>query len=146
MMPVAELATLRTRTHEWSDVVLHEHENPLAAINAHLLDLETEFRVAAGAEICVTVRGFRVVYDAAAASLSACGTVTGLRPLDGVVRLRILLDLTSIEVYGNDGRVYIPRVVFPEDGNHSIGMTCRTGTATAHYIRVHEMKSSWQPR
>ena len=146
MMPAAELATLRTRTHQWSDVVLHEHENPLAAINADLLDLETEFEAAAGAEICVTVRGFRVVYDAAAASLSACGTVTDLRPLDGVVRLRILLDLTSIEVYGNDGRVYIPRVVFPEDGNHSIGMTCRTGTATAHYIRVHEMKSSWQPR
>ena len=93
MMPAAELATLRTRTHQWSDVVLHEQENPLAAINADLLDLETEFEAAAGAEICVTVRGFRVVYDAAAASLSACGTVTDLRPLDGVVRLRILLDL-----------------------------------------------------
>ena len=144
MMPVAELKTLRTRTHEWSDVLLNDHENPLAAIDADLLDLETEFQVAEGTVTCLTLRGFRVSYDADAGSLSCCGTVTNLRPLDGVVRLRILLDRASIEVYANDGRTYVPRVVFPEDDNRSIGMTCSRGTTTANYIRVHELKSSWE--
>ena len=65
--------------------------------------------------------------------------------MDGVVRLRVLLDRTSIEVYANDGRVYIPRVVFPEHANRSIAMSCRGGTTTARFIRVHELKSSWTP-
>ena len=143
MLPVAELETLRTTTHEWSDVLLNDHDNPLAAIDADLLDLETEFQVVDGAVTCLTLRGFRVSYDSAAGSLSCCGTVTNLPPLGGVVRLRILLDRASIEVYANDGRVYVPRVVIPEDDNRSIAMTCSTGTTTANYIRVHEMKSSW---
>ena len=143
MLPVAELASLRTRTHEWSDVPLNGKDNPLAAIAADLLDLETEFQAAEGTVTCLQMRGFSITYNADTETLSSCGTATHLSPTDGVVRLRILLDRTSIEVFANDGRVYIPRVVFPEDDNRSIGITCHTGSTTAPYLRVHELKSSW---
>ena len=89
------------------------------------------------------MRGFRITYDTDTESLSSCGTETRLSPIDDVVRLRILLDRTSIEVYANDGRVYIPRVVFPEDHHRSISITCTGGTTTATHLRVHELKSSW---
>ena len=145
MLPAAELESLRTRSHEWSDVPLNERDNPLAAIGADLLDLETEFQVAEGTVTCVKLRGFDITYDADAETLTSCGTATHLLPVDGVVRLRILLDRTSIEVYANDGRVYIPRVVFPDHDNRSIAMSCRGGTTTARFIRVHELKSSWTP-
>ena len=143
MLPVAELASLRTRTHEWSDVVLSEQDNPLAAITADLLDLETELQVAAGTVTCLQLRGFVVTYDSDAESLSSCGTATSLPPIDGAIRLRILLDRTSIEVYANDGRVYIPRVVFPEPDNRSLGISCTGATTTATRLRVHELKSIW---
>lgn len=143
MLPVAELAALRTRTHEWSGVVLGEQDNPLAAITADLLDLETEFRVAAGTVTCVQMRGFSIAYDADAESLSACGTATPLPPIDGAIRLRILLDRTSIEVYANDGRVYLPRVTFPGHHDRSISIACTGGTTTATCLRVHELKSTW---
>ena len=143
MLPAAELESLRTRTHEWSDVALSERDNPLAAIAADLLDLETEFQAAAGTVTRLQMRGFSITYDADAELLSSCGTETPLPPIGGVVRLRILLDRTSIEVYANDGRVYIPRVVFPEHHNRSISITCTGGTTTATSLRVHELKSSW---
>ena len=143
MRPAAELESLRTRSHEWSGVPLNERDNPLAAVAADLLDLETEFQVAEGTVTCLKIRGFDITYDADAETLSSCGTATRLCPLDGVVRLRILLDRTSIEVYANDGRVYIPRVVFPDHDNRSLGMTNSKGTTTANYLRVHELKSSW---
>ena len=145
MLPAAELESLRTRSHDWCDVPLNERDNPLAAIDADLLDLETEFQVAEGTVTCVRLRGFDITYDADAATLTSCGIATRLSPMDGVVRLRILLDRTSIEVYANDGRVYIPRVVFPDHDNRSIAMSCRGGTTTARFIRVHELKSSWTP-
>ena len=143
MLPAAELASLRTRTHEWSDIALNERDNPLAALTADLLDLETEFHAAAGTVTRLQMRGFSITYDADAETLSSCGTATPLPPIDGVVRLRILLDRTSIEVYANDGRVYIPRVVFPERRNRSVSITCTGGTTTATSLRVHELKSSW---
>ncbi len=143
MLPAAELESLRTTTHEWSGVVLNERDNPLAAITADLLDLEAEFRVAAGTVTCVQMRGFRITYEADTESLSSCGTRTRLPPIDGAVRLRVLLDRTSIEVYANDGRAYIPRVVFPDDHNRSLSITCTGGTTTAACLRVHELKSSW---
>ena len=119
MLPAAELASLRSNSHEWSDLLLNERENPLATIAADLLDLETEFQVAEGTVTCLKIRGFDITYDADAETLSSCGTATHLRAMDGVVRLRVLLDRTSIEVYANDGRVYIPRVVFPDHDNRS---------------------------
>ena len=143
MLPVAELEALRTRTHEWTNVPLNAKDNPLAEVTADLLDLETEIRVAKGTVICLQLRGFDVTYDADTETLSSCGTATRLPPIGGVVRLRVLLDRTSIEVYANDGRVYIPRVVFPEPDNHSIGISCTGTTTTATRLRVHELKSSW---
>ena len=143
MLPVAELEALRTRTHERANVPLNGNDNPLATITADLLDLETEFQVAKGTVTCLQMRGFSITYDSDTETLSSCGTTTHLRPIDRVVRLRVLLDRTSIEVFANDGRVYIPRVVFPQDDNRSIGITCHTGTTTDPYLRVHELKSSW---
>ena len=144
MLPVAELEALRTRTHEWSDLPLDGHRNPLEAITADLLDLEAEFPVAAGTVIRLQMRGFSITYDADTETLSSCGTATRLPPVDGALRLRVLLDRTSIEVFANDGRVYIPRVVFPEDGNRSIGISCTGGSTAATSLRVHELRSSWQ--
>ena len=144
MLPVAELASLRTRTHEWSDLQLNDKDNPLAEVTADLLDLEMQFQAAEGTVTCLQLRGFDVTYDADAESLSSRGTATPLPPVDGVVRLRLLLDRTSIEVYANDGRVYIPRVAFPEADNRSLSITCTGSTTTrATRLRVHELKSSW---
>jgi fructan beta-fructosidase len=143
MLPVAELESLRSGTHEWSDVTLNEGDNPLVAITADLLDLEAEFQASGGSKICLQMRGHSVTYDADSETVSSCGTATRLPPIDGVIRLRILLDRASIEVYANDGRVYIPRVVFPEDCSRGISLTCTGGTAIATRLRVHELKSSW---
>ena len=83
-------------------------------------------------------------YESEAETLSSCGPLAHLTPVDGLIRLRILLDRTSIEVYGNDGRVYIPHVVFPNDDVHSLRATCGRGEVKANYLRVHESKSIWR--
>ena len=143
MNPIEELEILRTRTHEWTNLTLKRSENPLSGIESELLDLEMEFEPSADVETVIEIRGSKVVYDSAAETLSSCGTPANLTPVDGLIRLRILVDRTSIEVYGNDGRVYIPHVVFPAGDDHSLRATCRRGEVKANYLRVHELKSIW---
>jgi fructan beta-fructosidase len=144
MNPVKELDTLRARTHERKDLVLKAGDNPLAGLQGDLFDLEVEFEAAPGTETVFDLRGIKVVYDSGAGALS-CGNVkTPLKAEKGFVHLRILLDRTSIEVFGNHGRVYIPLCTIPEDGNRSLSASCGEGAVKVRFLRVHELKSAWQ--
>ena len=143
MNPIKELETLRAKTHEWKDLTLKAGENPLAGIKGDLFDVEVEFEPAANTETVFLLRGEKVVYNAQSKTLS-CGNVrTSLKPEKGAVHLRILLDRTSIEVFGNNGRVYIPRCIMPKDDNRSLSASCAKGEVKARFLRVHELKSAW---
>jgi len=147
MNPITELETLRAKRHDLGTLTLKEGHNALEGIKIELLDLEVEFKPEAGSETIFDLRGIEVAYDADSQILS-CGEHTKVRtkltPVDGLIRLRVLLDRTSIEVYGNDGRVYIPLCVFPKEDNLSLGATCSKGEVKANYIRVYELKSAWE--
>jgi sucrose-6-phosphate hydrolase SacC (GH32 family) len=84
-----------------------------------------------------------VVYDVKKQELS-CGKVAApLKPIDGKVRLRLLVDRGSIEVFGNDGRVALSvGLPFSED-DRKLQVFARGGTAE---VMVHpsEMASAWE--
>jgi sucrose-6-phosphate hydrolase SacC (GH32 family) len=143
MNPIKELETLRTKTCEWTDVPLKDGQNPLSEIRGDLFDLEVEFEPSADSETIFDLRGIKVLYDNKTHSLSVGDKKTELKPIHGVIRLRILLDRASIEVYGNDGCVYIPHVEFPAQDNLLLTATSRGCEVKANYLRVHQMKSIW---
>jgi len=147
MNPVRELETLRTRTHQFNDVVLSDDSNPLRDLEGELFELEVEFTPAVDSVTVFSMRGIDVAYDAGTGVLT-CGNEeparTPLAPVNGRIRLQILQDRTSIEVYVNDGRVYIPMIVRPEEGNLRLSATCRKGKVKASSLRVHALKSIWQ--
>jgi sucrose-6-phosphate hydrolase SacC (GH32 family) len=143
MNPIEEFNSLRTRTHEFDNVVLKQNENPLAAIQGELFDLEAEFVPTPGSATTFDMRGIPVRYVADTQMLS-CGPVkTKLATIDGKIGLRIIQDRTCIEVYGNDGRVYIPVIQTPEEGNTCLKASCDKGEVKASYLRVRELKSAW---
>ena len=106
--------------------------------------MEVEFEPPADTETIFDLRGEKVVYHAQSQTLSCGGVRTQLRPEKGIMHLRILLDRTSIEVFGNNGRVYIPRCIIPNDDNRSLSTSCGKGKVKARYLRVHELKSIWE--
>ena len=53
------------------------------------------------------------------AGFGAVHTAT-MEPLDGLIRLHILIDRASVEVFGNDGRVVFTEQIFP--GGDSLGL------------------------
>lgn len=143
MNPIKELEILRVKTYEWTDVLVKVGEDRISEIKGDLFDLEIEFEPGAGSVTVFNLRGTKVLYNSKTQTLS-CGSLRSkLIPMAGVIRLRILLDRTSIEVYGNDGRVYIPIVVFPKKNHLPLRATCEKGEVKARLLRVHELKSSW---
>ena len=60
--------------------------------------------------------------------------------------LRILLDRTSIEVFGNRGAVDTSRVFFPDPRNRSMSLTTTGEPLRVHRLTVHELKSAFTGR
>lgn len=144
MNPIKELESLRRKTHTWTDLVLKAGENPLDEIQGDLFDLEVEFQPAADTQTVLELRGHKVVYDARTQTLFSGDLRAPLKPADGYIHLRMLLDRTSIEVFGNQGRVYLPLCILPDDDNRSLSASCTRGEVKTNFLHVHELTSAWQ--
>jgi fructan beta-fructosidase len=65
-----------------------------------LLDIDLELEPQTASQFRLNRRGAELMYDVKAAALRGLGAQMPLPPIDGRVRLRVLLDRTSIEVFG----------------------------------------------
>jgi fructan beta-fructosidase len=141
--PVKEIEALHASRHEWTNVELMPGRNVLADITGDLFDIRAEFETGDVAELGFTIRGLPVTCDVREGRLSCQGKSAPLKPMGGKVRLRLLVDRTSIEIFGNDGRIYMPIGVIPPDDNMALEVFSRSGTGRAASLEVYELKSAW---
>ena len=111
--PVAEVASIRGKAHEVRDLSPRSAEAPFPDLSGDLFEVETEAEVGSSGTLALKVRGVPVVYDASKGILSCGGINAPLAPADGMVRLRLLVDRGSIEVFANEGRVHSMRGMDP---------------------------------
>ena len=75
----------------------------------------------------------------------SCGRLKAeLQPIDGKIRLRILVDRTTIEIFANDGRLYMPCKFRKEDDNTKLAVFARGDEAKSTSLQVRELESIWE--
>jgi len=126
-MPAKEIELLRARTHSWSDVPLVPGENPLAALVRDLYDIEAEILPGAASEV-----GFHVF-----------GTRVTLKAGDGRIKLRMLVDRTSIEWFRDDGRESHAFCYLPAPGSQPLELYAKGGAARIVSLVVRQLRSAW---
>ncbi|MHC4150381.1 MAG: GH32 C-terminal domain-containing protein [Planctomycetota bacterium] len=89
------------------------------------------------------IRGIDVVYNVKRQKIYCLGEDGPLKPIDGTIKLQILVDRTSLEVFGNDGLFSMSSCMIPEDDDKSIGVFCRGGEANIKSLAVWELNSIW---
>jgi fructan beta-fructosidase len=142
--PVAELERLRGEERSRSDVTVAAGSGePLA--EGDLLDIVAEFEVGPASSFGLDLRGVRLAYDVGKGELACAGKVAPLAPIDGRIRLRVLLDRGSIEVFGNGGRVAMSIGVIPPESEHATRLFSEGGRTTVRSIDVFPMTSAWTP-
>jgi sucrose-6-phosphate hydrolase SacC (GH32 family) len=148
--PAQEIAALHRRRHAWHDVPLDPGADPLAGIEGDLFDVNADLQVGTAVTLGLTVRGTPVVYDAATQTLSCRDTAAPLPPVDGRIRLRLLVDRTSIEIFGNGGRLAMPIAALPQGGTKPAGsppplaLFATGGRARIVSLVFHELASIWE--
>jgi sucrose-6-phosphate hydrolase SacC (GH32 family) len=141
--PVKELASLRIKSHRLRPQTLNPDENPLASLKGELLDLTAEFTAGDATEVGFELRGVTISYDAMKQELSCRDRKAALKPVQGSIRLRLMVDRTSIDVFGNDGRLYMPMGVIVPPDDLSVKVYAKGGAAKINALEVHELKSAW---
>lgn len=142
-VPVKELASLRLGSHPIAAGAIHPGENLLAGLEGELFDLVTELVPAAATEVGFNLRGVPVVYDVKRQELLCQGKKAALKLVDGKIRLRFLVDRTSIDIFGNDGLLYMPMGVIVPPDNRSLELFAKGEGSRVARLEVFDLGSAW---
>jgi fructan beta-fructosidase len=142
--PVKELASLRTKSHSIKARTFSAEENPLANVEGELFDIVTEITPGDAAEIIFNLRGVPVAYDVKKEELSCGDRKALLKTRGGKIRLRLLVDRASIDIFGDDGAVYLPMSAAILAANRSLELYTKGGNAKIDSMEVFELKPAWE--
>jgi fructan beta-fructosidase len=161
-MPVREIETLYKNETTFEEKSIKPGENLLSGINGDLLDIDADIEVSGVDRIGFKIRGIDVVYDSKEMTLTCVNrggegvsnklnkdqpsgkSSASLDPIEGRIQLRILVDKTFIEIFANNGEVFMPMAAFPGDGqDEGVALFAEGGTANVRSLVVRELDTVW---
>ncbi|HEV2435278.1 MAG TPA: glycoside hydrolase family 32 protein, partial [Verrucomicrobiae bacterium] len=141
--PIAEITNNAEFVYNWTNLTLTPGDNPLAGIRGSLFDVKARFSAGAAQSITFTFQGVTVAYNASTQQISCNGDTQSLPPLNGSVQLELIVDRDTIEIFGNNGQLYMPLPASNPVSNSLISLTCTGGNATFDSLTVNQLKSIW---
>lgn len=139
--PVREIEKLYAEQSELTDVILSPDGNPLSDISGDLFDIEMEIEPGDAAEFGIRLHETAVTY--AKNKVSCLGCTAGAPPIDGRLKLRILVDRASVEVFANDGEVSMSSCFLPKEINTGLELYAKGGNVNIKSLRVARLKLGW---
>jgi fructan beta-fructosidase len=147
----------RLRTAEWLQIT-----RTLAGVDApltgeknlgELVDAEAVFEIQSdalsreGANVFgMKINGQTVICDLDKKQLKVRDVVAPLSAVDNKIKLRVILDRMSIEVFANDGAFRIAKAFVPEDGmKPNIQVFGKKGLAYVN-LRAYQLQSIWKKK
>jgi len=143
-LPVREIAKLHANKKTWRARTVRPGENLLAGVSGELFDLRAEIEPGEAAAFGFRVRGEAVHYSVKDRQLTCLGKTAPLEPAAGRLKLQILADRTSLEVFANDGRVAMTSCFLPKARNKSLEFYVEGGPAKVLSLQAIELRSAWR--
>ncbi len=144
IMPARELETLRGSLTEKTDCALSETDNPLSGVGGETLDLELKLDPGSAQKIALIVQGQRVEYDVNTATLNLGANSAPYPETDRPLNLRILIDRTSIEIFGANGLLQMSCCFVANPAQPGFKLKAEGGTAQIISLKAWPMASIWQ--
>jgi fructan beta-fructosidase len=141
--PVREIERLWGQSRTWRQIEVSPGGDPVGSVEGDLLHVKATLRPVGATKCGFVVRGIEVAYDVAAGKLTCLDKSARLPPVDGVIRLELLVDRTSIEIFANEGEVYMPMAVIPPADNQSTRILVESGPVKLETLEIHPLKSAW---
>jgi fructan beta-fructosidase len=161
--PVAELGTLKQDTIEWKDVTIEAGNKLLSGIALECFEITAEFETGSAeefgfkirtSETSETVAGYRVREQELFVDRTRSGEAAfhedfsgrhaaKLEASNGRIRICLLVDTSSVEVFGNDGEAVITDLIYPEPGDQGLEIYAVNGSVRLVSMELSPLKSIW---
>ncbi|MBN2594093.1 MAG: DUF4980 domain-containing protein [Sedimentisphaerales bacterium] len=142
--PVREIGKLHKKQQwKWKNKILKPGDNLLSDVSGELFHIRAKLKIGDIREISFIIRDIPVNYDVQKQQLSCLDKTCALKPVDDSIRLEILVDRTSIEIFGNDGRIYMPIGVILTGNKKSLEIFTKGGDTELKFLEVFELSSIW---
>ena len=143
--PVKELESLRIKTYKPGKISLREKSvNPLKGIDIELAELRMEIEPGKSNQFIIDVRGVPVIYNVQTQQLTVDGVNAPAPLLNGKLSLIIYADRTGLDIFVNNGLLYMPININLPENNRSLSLSVKGGTAKLSNLVVYELKSIWE--
>jgi len=142
--PIREIARIHGKQWQWQNRILEPAQNLLSEVSGELFHICAELKLGDARQIGFVIRDVPVVYDVGKRELSCQENKASLKPTDGRIRLELLVDRTSIEIFGNNGRVYMPVGVILADNSKSLEIFTKSGDTKVESLEIYELNSGWK--
>jgi len=139
--PVREIEKLYTDPSEHAE----PRELPAGAsvampLAGELYDVQATFALGEAKTVGLDIGGQRIAYDVAAGKLAGAD----LKPVDGRITIRVLIDRPMLEIIGNHGRVVITRPRKNPGKVTNIAAFAEGGTARLQRYEAIPLRSIWK--
>jgi len=141
--PIKEIRKLRGEKTSIRNQTIKPGDNPLKALRGDCFDINTVVEVG-DADFGLRLRDKELIYKAQEQTLSFGDHSAQVKPKQGKLRLRLLVDRTSIEVFANQGEIYMPLRCLPDEADTREIAFFSKGDVTVKRMNVFELKSIWK--
>lgn len=144
-IPVKEVQNLRSgKSYKLGNKTIKENgANPLKDISIELAELHMDLTPGKAKEVKLDVRGVAVVYDVANQQLVVDGVKAPAPLQNGKLSLLLYADRTGLEIFANNGMMFMPININIDDSNRALSLSATGGTAKVAGLEVYELKSIW---
>ena len=142
LTPVKEIELLRNYCYDRSGKVVKPGDNILSDVSGELFEIQAEVEPVDNAVVGFMIRGVEITYNSREKVLKCGHKDTKLKKVKGRIKLHILIDRVSIEVFANDGKASL-FWCSPRFANNSLEFFARGGSAKVHKMKVWRLNSVW---
>jgi len=108
--PINEIKKLYGKNWIYQDKVIEEGQHPILEENKNEIhyDISAEFEIGSAERFGVIINNIQISYEIKEQKFYCQECHASLKPVEGKIKFRILVDSTTLEIFANDGQIYMP--------------------------------------
>ena len=152
--PIAEIEQLHGKHNTWTDknLIPGINQNKMKNLSGDCLHIIGEFDLKTSDSFGFMLRhstkkpGIEVLYNVKRGVLTVLGSTIPLMPEDNKIKLEIILDRTSLEIYANDGQAVVSNLFEADAKTKDVMLFTTGGELGIIHADAYEMKSIWHEK
>ncbi|PIF05422.1 MAG: hypothetical protein CSA36_06705 [Draconibacterium sp.] len=147
--PVKEIELLHDKHYDWKEknLIPGIKENLLRSVKGDCLHIIGLFDLKTANYFGFMIRnnrknsGTEIMYNVKNRTLSVLGSIVPIVPVDNKIKLELLVDRTSIEIFINDGQTVVSNCFTPEEGANDLALFTNGGELGVDWLDIYKLKS-----